>query len=213
MTKTGLYLITDPQLLPGSRLFAAVETVLATGEVAMLQYRNKTATWSQKYPEARELWSLCQQANTPLIINDDLELALKLDGVGVHLGQQDGDLNEARRQLGTRLLGCTCHGSLALAEQAVTQGADYLAFGRFFPSTTKTTAPAAAMTILTQAKQHWPQLARVAIGGVTLAHAESLLHAGATHLAVVADVFGQAELSQMATQVAAYGALFRRYFP
>lgn len=210
MTK-GLYLLTDPQLLPSSRLFAAVESVLATGQVAVLQYRNKAGSASRRYQEALELSRLCRASQTPLLINDDIELALKLDADGVHLGQDDGLSAKIRAQLGQKLLGVSCHGSLALARQAQALGADYLAFGRFFPSQTKADAAPAELSVLTEAQREFPELPRVAIGGVRLELAAALLAAGASHLAVVADVFGQPSLSAMAERVLAYAELFAAY--
>lgn len=208
---SGLYLLTDADLLPGTRLFAAVETVLATGQVAALQYRNKSASALRRYQEALELSRLCADTQTPFIINDDLSLALKLPQAGLHLGQQDGLDAGVRPALGPRLWGVTCHGSIELARTAKALGADYLAFGRFYRSQTKACAPEAPLSVLNQARLEFADCPRIAIGGVSVHNAASLLSAGASHLAVIADVFGKPSLNAMAAQVLAYAEIFAQY--
>ncbi|HCW88502.1 MAG TPA: thiamine phosphate synthase, partial [Marinobacter sp.] len=130
----------------------------------------------------------CHNAGVPLIINDDPHLARRCGADGVHLGQQDSDPLAARRLLGdSALLGITCHGQLALAEKACTDGADYLAFGRFYPSGTKPEAPEAEPGILGQARQF--RLPVTAIGGININNAEPLILAGADLLAVIGGLF------------------------
>ena len=184
--KQHLYLITDSKLLQG-RLLEAVEQALIGG-VAFLQYRYKSTDSQKRLSEAKQLNTLCQRYNVPLIINDDLELAAQL-GVGVHLGQQDGSIALARQRLGQdAIIGATCHNSLLVAEQAAVQGASYLAFGAFYPSSTKPLAQLAELSTLTQAKQLF-NLPIVAIGGITLDNAQPLIEAGADYLAVISDIF------------------------
>ena len=182
----GLYLITDSQLLAG-RLLPAVEQALIGG-AKLIQYRDKSTDTSKRLHEAQQLKTLCQRYNVPLIINDDLELAAQL-GVGVHLGQQDGSIALARQLLGQdAIIGATCHNSLEFAKQAATQGASYLAFGAFYPSSTKPLAQLAQLDTLTQAKQLF-SLPVVAIGGITLDNAMPLIDAGANYVAVISDIF------------------------
>lgn len=203
---TQLYLITDSQLLTG-RLLEAVEQALIGG-VAFIQYRDKSTNTAKRFHEAQQLKQLCQRYNVPLIINDDLELAAQLD-VGVHLGQQDGSIALARQRLGQNaIIGATCHNSLEFAKQATTQGASYLAFGAFYPSTTKPLAKLAELSTLTQAKQLF-NLPIVAIGGITLDNARPLIDAGADYLAVISDIFAlpTRDISQ---RTRAYSLLFSK---
>ncbi len=183
---TQLYLITDSHLLAG-RLLPAVEQALMGG-AKLIQYRDKSADTAKRLDEAQQLKQLCQHYNVPLIINDDLALAAQL-GVGVHLGQQDGSIAFARQTLGTEaIIGATCHNSLVFAQQAAQEGASYLAFGAFYPSSTKPLAQTAELSTLTQAK-HLFSLAIVAIGGITLDNAAPVIAAGADYVAVISDIF------------------------
>ena len=203
---TQLYLITDSQLLAG-RLLPAIEQALIGG-AKLIQYRDKSTDTAKRLHEAQQLKALCQCYNVPLIINDDLELAVQL-GLGVHLGQQDGSIALARQRLGQdAIIGATCHNSLEFAKQAATQGASYLAFGAFYPSSTKPLAQSAELSTLTQAKQLF-NLPIVAIGGITLDNARPLIDAGADYLAVISDIFAlpTRDISQ---RTRAYSLLFSK---
>ncbi|MDG6403843.1 thiamine phosphate synthase, partial [Pseudomonas quasicaspiana] len=150
MKLRGLYAVTDSRLLAG-KFLSYVEAAL-DGGVTLLQYRDKSGDESKRLREATALLRLCEQYKTRLIINDDAEVAARL-GVGVHMGQTDGSLTDARALLGHKaIVGATCHGSLAMAEKAKADGATYLAFGRFFNSTTKPDAPAIELDVLAQAR-------------------------------------------------------------
>ena len=141
--RPGLYAITDSQLLPADKLLAAVEAALRGGAV-LVQYREKSAPQPERLRQATDLVALCNSARVPLIINDDPELARRCGAAGVHLGQSDSSLANARQQLGEHaIIGATCHADMALAISADRDSADYLAFGRFFHSNTKPDAPAA----------------------------------------------------------------------
>ena len=147
----GLYAITDSQLLAEGRLLPYVEAALKGG-ARLLQYRDKSDDQARRLREASALAELCARHGAELIINDDAELAARL-GVSVHLGQTDGSLAVARALLGRQaIIGATCHAQLELAEQAVAEGASYVAFGRFFNSSTKPGAPAASVELLDQAR-------------------------------------------------------------
>ncbi|MBI6574088.1 thiamine phosphate synthase [Pseudomonas viridiflava] len=196
MKLRGLYAITDSQLLTG-RFLSYVEAAL-DGGVTLLQYRDKTEDESRRLREATELLKLCERYKTRLIINDDAELAARL-GVGVHLGQTDGSLPDARALLGHKaIVGATCHGKLELAERAKADGATYVAFGRFFNSQTKPNAPAVPLDLIARvrAKVHLPI---AVIGGITLDNAPQLVEHGADLLAVVHGLFG-AETPQEVTR-------------
>ena len=197
----GLYAITDAQLLPGERLFVAVEAAIRGGAV-LVQYRDKLGTAEERLERATRLQQLCQRLDCPLLINDDLELALKVGAAGVHLGQSDGSLLEARRQLGPdAIIGATCHDSLELAQQAQAQQVSYVAFGSFFPSPTKPQAQPAPLTLLGEAKQTL-QLPVVAIGGITLESAPRVIESGADLVAVIHALFEGPDVQQRATQFA-----------
>ncbi|SDS58893.1 thiamine-phosphate diphosphorylase [Halopseudomonas litoralis] len=188
MSLRGLYAITDSALLADGKLLPYVEAALAGG-ARLVQYRDKSADPERRLEEAGQLRTLCEQYAAQLLINDDLELASRLN-VGVHLGRDDGSLREARQQLGPHaLVGATCHASLDYAEQAVVAGASYIAFGRFFQSATKPGAPTASTSLLQEARSRFA-VPVVAIGGITLDNAQPLYDAGADLLAVVHGLFG-----------------------
>jgi thiamine-phosphate pyrophosphorylase len=182
----GLYLIT-PDEADTARLLERVRSVLVGGAV-LLQYRNKAASAALRREQAREVLALCRRAGLPLVINDDWRLAAQLGADGAHLGGDDGSLAEARAALGPEaLLGASCYDQLALAERAAADGASYLAFGAFFPSSTKPGAPSADPGLL-HASRHL-NLARVAIGGITPDNAGIVIAAGAEMIAVISGVF------------------------
>lgn len=205
MTLRGLYAITDSQLLAG-RFLSHVEAALEGG-VCLLQYRDKSDDAARRLREAQALQQLCERYGTQLIINDDAELARHL-GVGVHLGQTDGPLTPARALLGSAaIIGSTCHASLDLAAQAAREGASYVAFGRFFTSSTKPGAPAADVRLLAQARAQ-VSLPIAAIGGVTLDNAAALVHHGADLLAVIHGLFGADSAQEVTRRARAFNALF-----
>lgn len=186
--QVGLYAITDSQLTPAATLITSVEAAIRGGTV-MVQYREKFAPMAERVAQARNLQSVCAAAGVPLLINDDAELARRVGAAGVHLGQTDGSAAEARHLLGDgAIIGITCHADLELAKAAMEGSADYLAFGRFFTSSTKPEAPAASTDILTQAKRFNRPI--TAIGGITTENGELLIRAGADLLAVVGGLFG-----------------------
>ncbi len=184
-----IYAITDPVLLPGPTLYRGVELALKGG-VRWVQYRDKLATPGQRLARARELLNLCKDYDAKLIINDHLELAASIDAPGVHLGQGDGNLSEARNQLGAHaIIGATCHNRLDLAQRASVAGASYLAFGRFFSSSTKPDAEAATVATLQEARTRLAQ-PLVAIGGILPQHLKLLKTNGAATVAVCHGLFG-----------------------
>lgn len=183
----GLYAVT-PECADTSRLLDLVRQAL-TGGASAIQYRNKGGDVALQHEQASELLEICRSGHVPLIINDNLRLADLIDADGLHLGKEDARLKEARIILGPdKIIGVSCYNSLALAQEAETQGADYVAFGSFFPSPTKPAAVRAPMALLQQAKQALT-VNIVAIGGITLDNAASLVAAGADALAVISAVF------------------------
>lgn len=183
--RRGLYLVT-PDEPDGERLLARVAPLLA--EATCLQYRNKTADPDVRLQQARALRSLCARTGVPLIINDDVELAAAVDADGVHLGEHDAAIGDARMRLGAAaIIGVSCYDDVARAQQAAAAGADYLAFGAFFVSPTKPNARRATLELLRQAAELG--LPRVAIGGITPENAASVVAAGADLIAVISGVF------------------------
>ncbi|MEC4560953.1 thiamine phosphate synthase [Pseudomonas inefficax] len=205
MKLRGLYAITDSQLLAG-RFLSHVEAALEGG-VCLLQYRDKSDDAARRLREAEGLLKLCERYGTQLLINDDAELAARL-GVGVHLGQTDGPLTPARALLGRQaIIGSTCHASLELAAQAASEGASYVAFGRFFNSVTKPGAPAANIELLEQARTQ-VKLPIAVIGGITLDNAAPLVAHGADLLAVIHGLFGADSAQEVTRRARAFNALF-----
>ena len=190
----GVYAITDAQLLPSDRQLIEACRAALNGGLALLQYRDKSGDLSHRLRQALALAMLCRDYSVPLIINDDLALARRLRddgfaGVGLHLGQEDGSLRQAREVLGPEaIIGATCHARLDLAERAADEGASYLAFGRFFASKTKPEAPPATLDLLAEATRFG--LPRVAIGGIDIDNVSQARNAGAELLATVHGVFG-----------------------
>lgn len=183
-----LYAITDSRLMPLSQFNYKAEQALQAG-VEWIQYRDKSNDTCKRLYQALALKALCDQYNAKLIINDDIELALNTGAHGVHLGQSDGDIRIARRTLGKHaIIGSTCHDQIALAEHAKEQGADYIAFGRFFSSRTKPYSKPAPLTLVGRARAI--NLPIVTIGGITTFNANKLIKAGADSLAVCHTIFG-----------------------
>lgn len=202
----GLYGITDTQLLADGRLLPYCEAALEGG-MRILQYRDKSQDAQRRLDEASALQQLCFQYGAQLLINDDLALATQL-GVGVHLGQEDGNLAQARQQLGAEaIIGATCHASLDLAKQAIAQQVSYIAFGRFFNSHTKPAAPTATPELLATARQQF-NLPLVAIGGINLDNGGQLISQGADALAVVHALFAAASASEVEQRARAFCQLF-----
>lgn len=199
--KQGLYAITHHDHR-GERLIPDVAAAIAGGAV-VVQYRDKSGDQAKRRWEAENLFDLCRSLRVPLLINDDVTLAAEVGADGVHLGAEDGTLADARRILGeAATIGVSCYNSLPLAEQAVRAGADYIAFGRFFPSNSKPDARQAELTLLHEAKQRF-RLPVVAIGGINAENGGQLVTAGADLLAVIDQVFGQNDIEQAARRIAA----------
>lgn len=201
----GLYAITDSALLAEGRLLPYCEAALRGG-AKILQYRDKSSDSTRRLSEARALQELCSRYDARLIINDDLALAAEI-GADLHLGQTDGNLLSARQQLGAdAIIGSTCHAQLELAEQAVAQQADYIAFGRFYDSQTKPGSVLATTELL----QHAQQLNRpiVAIGGITLDNSPLLIKHGAAMLAVIHGLFAADSAAEVEQRARAFSALF-----
>lgn len=184
--------------MPNEKLFVGVESALAGG-CTFVQYRDKSTDVEKRLHEATRLLKLCNQYRAQLIINDDVQLAHKIGAQGVHLGQGDGDVKAARKLLGVNAtIGVTCHDSLALAEKAITDGATYIAFGRFFSSNTKPDARPAPLSLLIEARKKFPNTLIAAIGGITTENATSVAAAGADLIAVCHSLFAANDIDAQA---------------
>ena len=205
----GLYAVTDPNLIASDRLVATV-TLAIGGGARLVQYRNKSAEAGQREQQAAELVAVCRRYDVPFIVNDDVELAAATAADGVHLGRDDPQITAARHRLGPRaIIGVSCYNQLARGRAAAAAGADYLAFGRFYPSRTKPAAVSAGIDLLRTARTEFSQ-PLVAIGGITPENGERLIVAGADMLAVIHGVFGQSDSEAAARR---YADLFEKPKP
>lgn len=200
-----LYLITPPRLDP--RAFSdTLKRALGGGDVASLQLRLKDVTDDEIRRACEILMPVAQSADVAFILNDRPDLAAQLGCDGVHIGQEDGTYAAARKAVGPdRIVGVTCHDSRHLAMEAGEAGADYVAFGAFYPTETKEPKAHTEVEIL----RWWAEMMVVpcvAIGGITVANAAPLVEAGADFLAVSAGVWNYADGPDAA--VKAFNALF-----
>lgn len=202
----GVYAITSDET-DTAKMIVDVEKALAGG-VRLVQYRNKSAPGPLAREQALALRALTASAGALLIVNDDIELALAVSADGVHLGRSDGidrvlnDMNAirlraVRKKSAEFLIGLSCYNEMARARMAATAGADYIAFGSFFYSSTKPGAIRADLSLIRDAKQEF-SLPVVAIGGVTLENAPQLLAAGADSVAVISSLFDADNISLQA---------------
>lgn len=200
----GLYAIADSAYLHDGDFLPAVRAAL-DGGARVIQYRDKKSESAQREAMARSLNALCREHGVPFLINDDVRLAGTIGATGVHLGRDDPDIGAARAVLGRgALIGVSCYNELARARAAQDAGADYVAFGRFFPSRTKPQAVPAAPELLRAARGAL-KIPIVAIGGITPENGAALIAAGADALAVIEGIFGQPDIRAAAAR---YACLF-----
>lgn len=193
----GLYAITDTTASNPDALSDAVEAALQGG-ARVLQYRDKSDDRERRLREASTLRTLTRRYDVPLLINDDIELALAVGADGVHLGRDDAAIDRARARLASgSLVGISCYNRFDLAQQAAAAGADYIAFGSFFPSPTKPHAVRAEPALLQRARTELG-LPVVAIGGISPENGAALVRAGADMLAVINALFAAADISAAA---------------
>ena len=199
---SGLYAITDPILLPKGKLVTSVESALRGG-ARVIQFRDKIASDIERVRSAQNLRDLCTDFQAKLIINDDLDLCLRVNADGLHLGKSDGDITQARTQLGQqRILGVTCHRDLKYARNCIDQAVDYCAFGRIFPSKTKPNAPHCSLATLKLAvKLPCPS---VAIGGITTDNVSKIMATNIHSIAVIHGLFGQQDIEAAARRFSSF---------
>jgi len=206
---SGLYALT-PEMPDTERLLGLVAQAIAGG-IDVLQYRAKFADPALRSHQARALKRLTDAAGIPLIVNDDVALAVAIDAAGVHIGVDDGDPVATRAAIGTdRLLGVSCYDDLqrALALRGL---ADYVAFGSVFASATKPAAVRAPLSLFGEARRHG--LVSVAIGGIGAENAAQVFAAGADAIAVITDLFSAPDVRASAQRLAAIAAQFRGAAP
>jgi thiamine-phosphate pyrophosphorylase len=185
----GLYALTDPGLLPEAVLAERV-TQAIDGGARVVQFRDKEADAATRRRRAVAVLKACRARGALCIINDDPVLAAELDADGVHLGRDDGDVSRARAIVGLgRLVGVSCYDQWERAVAAVRAGADYVAFGSTWPSSTKPDAIRAPLSLLSRGARELP-VPVVAIGGITRENAAATVAAGAHCVAVIRDLFG-----------------------
>jgi thiamine-phosphate pyrophosphorylase len=204
VTISGLYAVTPEtgdSAIQQDRMLANVARVLEGG-ASILQYRCKSPDLTLRLSQARRLKTLCRQHGVSFIVNDDVELAAQVQADGVHLGREDVAISLARARLGrSTLIGASCYDDLDRALAAVNAGADYLAFGSFFPSSVKPGAVRPSLDLLRQARRCW-RLPLVAIGGITRENAPQVIEAGADAVAVITAVFSASDPSEAARSIA-----------
>ena len=193
----GLYALTPNG---GAAPAQTVEQAIAGG-AGMIQYRDKTASAAEREARARSLLALCRSRGIPLIINDDLDLALALGADGVHLGEGDCPVAEARERFPDGLIGASCYNDFARAQAAIRSGASYVAFGSFHASPTRPDAVTAQPDLLMRARRELP-VPVCAIGGIHANNAAPLIQAGADLLAVCSGIFAQPDIASAARAIA-----------
>lgn len=202
----GLYAIT-PETRDTARLIEQVRLAIAGG-ATVVQYRSKRIGQNVVRQQAEALRAITLETGTKFVVNDNIELALSVGADGVHLGRDDADTDtvaKLRKQCAPRLsaapfiIGVSCYNELSLAETAVEVGADYVAFGSFFPSPTKPTATKADVALIRMAKAKF-DVPVVAIGGITVDNAQELISANVDMVAVISSLFGADDIEHRARE-------------
>lgn len=200
----GLYLITNDD--PIQLLLEKIQVALATGHIAILQYRRKKIAKADQPLEVEQIKILCEKYQVPFVINDDLSLAEQF-GLGVHLGQSDGEIIDAAACLPQgAIIGRTCLNSLELAEKAIAEGATYVAFGAVYATSTKPEAGNVGIEVIQQARQKF-DVPICAIGGLTVENSHTVIDAGASLCAVISDILGRST-AEIPARVDAWAKLF-----
>ncbi|AUT38177.1 thiamine phosphate synthase [Acinetobacter baumannii] len=200
----GLYLITNDD--PIQLLLEKLDAALATRQIAILQYRRKKVDKADQPAEVEQIKQLCEKYQVPFVINDDLKLAAQF-GLGVHLGQSDGEITDAKSQLPEGvIIGRTCLNSLELAQKAIADGATYVAFGAVYATATKPEAGNVGIEVIKQAAAQY-DLPICAIGGLTVENSKPVIEAGADLCAVISDILGRST-AEIPACVQAWAQLF-----
>ena len=179
--KKFIYLISPNKI--SKKFFKDLKNVVKTGKISFFQLRLKKYSLKNKILIGQKIKNICKKNNVKFLINDDPILALRLGADGCHLGQKDMDIKKAKKIIGKRIIGITCHNSISLAKKAVKDNASYLAIGAFYPSKTKKTNHVANIKILNKIKKI-TKTPIVAIGGINSKNYKNLLLNNANFLAI-----------------------------
>ena len=179
--KKFIYLISPNKIL--NSFYNDLKLVLKTKKVSFFQLRLKNYSLKKKIIIGKKIKNICKKNKVKFIINDDPLLALKLDADGCHLGQKDMSIVKAKKIIGKKIIGITCHNSMNLAKKAIKAKADYIAFGAFNQSKTKKTKHVASVKILNKVKK-FTKTPTVAIGGINAVNYKNLLLNNANFLAI-----------------------------
>ena len=179
--KKFIYLISPNKIYP--QFYQDLKKVVKTGKVGLFQLRLKKYSIKQKIEIGKKILRICKKYNVRFLVNDDPLLSKKLNADGCHLGQKDMNITEARKIIGNKIIGITCHNSLNLAKAAINDKADYIAFGAFFSTKTKKVKYKATTKILNKVKKI-TKIPIVAIGGINISNYKKLLLNNANFLAI-----------------------------
>ena len=194
--KKFIYLISPNKIYP--QFYQDLRKVVKTGKVGLFQLRLKKYSIKQKIVIGKKIHQICKKHNVKFLVNDDPILSKKLNADGCHLGQKDMNITEARKIVGNKIIGITCHNSINLAKKAIKKKADYIAFGAFFSSKTKKVKYKATTKILNKVKK-LTKIPIVAIGGINLKNYKKLLLNNANLLAISSYVWNNKKYKPLET--------------
>jgi len=194
--KKFIYLISPNKIY--SQFYQDLKKVLKTGKVSLFQLRLKKYSIKQKIVIGEKIHQICKKYNVKFLVNDDPILSKKLNADGCHLGQKDMNITEARKIIGNKIIGITCHNSLNLAKAAIKKKVDYIAFGAFFSTKTKKVKYKATIKILNKVKK-LTKTPIVAIGGINLNNYKKLLLNNANLLAISSYVWNNKKYKPLET--------------
>jgi len=194
--KKFIYLISPNKVYP--QFYKDLKEVLKTGKVSLFQLRLKKYSFKQKIIIGKKINQICKKNGVKFLVNDDPILSKKLNADGCHLGQKDMSLSEARKIVGNKIIGITCHNSIKLAKVAIKEKASYIAFGAFFSTTTKKVKFKASTEILNKVKK-LTKTPIVAIGGINFNNYKKLLLNNANLLAISGYVWNNKKYKPLET--------------
>ncbi|MGB9711347.1 MAG: thiamine phosphate synthase [Thermodesulfovibrio sp.] len=194
----GLYVITDEKLTPYEKILEMVEEAL-NGGACVVQLRDKTNSDNFLLPYGFLLKELCEKYNAYFIVNDRVDLAMKLDAHGVHIGKEDADISEVKEKLKNKIIGVSCYGDIKKAKNMESLGACYVAFGSFYYSPTKPQAEIVDKSIIIEAKKIL-SIPVCVIGGLNVERAKELVNLGADIVAVVSDIWTAPSIRERAKE-------------
>lgn len=190
----GLYVITDENLTPYDKMLYMVKQALEGGAV-MVQLRDKNSTDEFLLDYGLKLRELCRKYKAYFIVNDRVDLALKLDADGVHVGEEDENIEKVMEKMKGKIVGVSCYGSIERAKQMQEIGVSYVAFGSFYPSRTKPKSKTIPKDIVSQAKKELA-IPICVIGGINVERAKELINLGADLVAVINDIWTSEDIKK-----------------